>query len=146
VNSRAIALGPITCTFTFVEKMNVFPEQFRHRFVLEYPFHGGVQCPHLTEFQPCTSLPRCTSYQWHLSDWSPCIHANPSDRCGYGYRTRGIAYMYIQISVRLSFRPSAYLSACSSVSSPMHHSICLKHRRKKNVDPTNKNRLKPRFY
>jgi len=94
---KARAIYTDFCTFVIIstDDMSHFPEQFRARFILEYPTAAGVQCPQLAETRPCTSLPRCVHYHWQVSTWSTCMFADVTDHCGDdGYRIRGTSVYY----------------------------------------------------
>ena len=38
----------------------------------------------------CRHLPQCVSYRWDTSPWSRCVFPHSYEKCGSGYRARGI--------------------------------------------------------
>lgn len=64
--------------------------QSRYRSVLQWPQHGGKQCPRLVDVRPCPLLGgSCTTHQWKPERWSQCILPE-GKTCGEGIRTRGL--------------------------------------------------------
>jgi hypothetical protein len=59
----------------------------RVRPVLIPPSEYGVQCPSLSEVQPCQN-PQC--YVWDYDQWGSCMLDDPSEKCGTGQRNRQV--------------------------------------------------------
>lgn len=59
----------------------------RTRPVLIPPSEYGVQCPSLSEVQPCQN-PQC--YVWDFDQWGSCMLDDPSEKCGTGQRNRQV--------------------------------------------------------
>ena len=76
--------------FYFSGGVDSLPQQERHRFVLRASGAGGDPCPTLRETRPCSQLPRCVTYHWHVPPWSHCLFAQRYHKCGHGYRARGM--------------------------------------------------------
>ena len=100
-------LWPIVIITTRADETEFLPVQRRSRFILSYPTLWGQRCPDLHETRPCMDLMRCRTYRWQITDWSQCMFHSHQDKCGTGYRARGI---FIMISNRplylLSHAPS----------------------------------------
>lgn len=74
----------LTFYFTDIER-NGFRK--RTRPVLIPPSEYGVQCPSLSEIQPCQN-PQC--YIWDYDQWGSCMLDDPSEKCGTGQRNRQV--------------------------------------------------------
>ncbi|XP_075225413.1 thrombospondin type-1 domain-containing protein 7A-like [Lycorma delicatula] len=59
----------------------------RSRTVITPPSALGVECPSLTEVQPCPQ-PQC--YKWTVEPWGSCILDVGNSKCGTGTRTRSV--------------------------------------------------------
>ncbi|XP_039285521.1 LOW QUALITY PROTEIN: thrombospondin type-1 domain-containing protein 7A [Nilaparvata lugens] len=59
----------------------------RSRAVITPPSALGVECPSLTEVQPCPN-PQC--YKWTLEPWGSCVLDPGNLHCGTGTRTRNV--------------------------------------------------------
>ncbi|KAL8558647.1 hypothetical protein ACOMHN_022569 [Nucella lapillus] len=69
----------------------LLPKQSRQRFIVKYPQHGGLSCPHvLHEERHCLHLPVCQTFFWDVTDWSDCILPPIVPLCGSGLRARNV--------------------------------------------------------
>ncbi|XP_033624785.1 thrombospondin type-1 domain-containing protein 7A-like isoform X2 [Asterias rubens] len=55
--------------------------KIREREVATEAEHGGVDCPHLTEYAPC-DIAFC--FKWHADDLGACVPVDSTARCGEG--------------------------------------------------------------
>lgn len=81
-------------TMNLVSKLNLklnalSGHRKRSRVVVIPPSALGLECPSLTEVQPC-ARPAC--YTWTMEPWGACqLEPGTSTKCGTGRRTRRVA-------------------------------------------------------
>jgi len=91
------------------DDITTYPEQRRYRFILEYMLDEGLSCPDLSDSRPCMDVPRCIPYRFQLTEWSACLFGNYSDKCGHGFRTRGI---YARLPLASRYCRPLYANLC----------------------------------
>ncbi len=65
--------------------------QSRYRSVLQWPAHGGRDCPRLVDLRPCPLQhgSKCEPHFWKAEKWSKCLIPE-GKTCGEGVRVRGL--------------------------------------------------------
>lgn len=112
------ASSPTQSTSTAASFTVIMNTQSRYRRVLQWPSHGGQECPRLIDVRPCPlqqSSQSCEARSWRPQPWSKCLLPEGKS-CGEGIRVRSLDC--------ISAGAKVDMKECLEMSMPLQHERC----------------------